>query len=164
MADHGAIQHPLLLALEQSSLGRAMREELLLYPAVEVLHILGFVALFAGIAVFDLRLLGLGRSLSPVHLARVCIPLAGYGLGLAIAMGLLLFSTEATHLAANPAFQIKLVLIACGLINVLLFHYGPWGNIVAWGETPPRAARVAAAASLLFWAGVVICGRLIAYL
>lgn len=164
MADHGAIQHPLLLVLEQSSLGRAMREELLLYPAVEVLHILGFVALFAGIAVFDLRLLGLGRVLSPVYLARVCIPLAGYGLGLAIAMGLLLFSTEATHLAANPAFQVKLVLIALGLINVLLFHYGPWGNIAAWGEKPPRAARVAAAASLLFWIGVVICGRLIAYL
>lgn len=164
MADHGAIQHPLLLALEHSSLGRAMREELLLYPAVEVLHILGFVALFAGIAIFDLRLLGFGRTLSPVQLARISIPLAGYGLGLAIAMGLLLFSTEATHLAANPAFQLKLVLIVLGLLNVLLFHYGPWGKIAAWSTEPPRTAKIAAGASLLFWTGVVICGRLIAYL
>jgi len=163
MAEHAPINHPLLVALEQSSLGRSMRESLLLYPAVEVLHILGFVTLFAGIVVFDLRILGFGRALVPAQLARISIPLAASGLALAIAMGLLLFSTEATHLAANPAFQIKLVLIALGLLNLLVFHLSSWGDVAAWDARVPVAARVAALASLLFWIGAVICGRLIAY-
>lgn len=164
MTGQGISAQPWLLALQDSALGTAMRESLWLYPLVEVLHILGFVALFAGIVVFDLRLLGFGRGLMPAHLARLCLPLAGAGLGLAIAMGLLLFSTEAAHLAANPAFQAKLLLIGCGLLNVAVFHVGRWRDPVAWGAVPPWPARLAAALSLLAWTGAVICGRLIAYL
>jgi hypothetical protein len=164
MVEHAPIKHPLLVALEQSGLGQSMRESLLLYPLVEVLHILGFVTLFAGIVLFDLRVLGIGRAIVPAQLARISIPLAAGGLGLAIAMGLLLFSTEATHLAANPAFQIKLVLIGLGLLNVWAFRRLPWGDIAGWGQHPPLGARISALASLLFWTGVVICGRLIAYL
>ncbi len=164
MGAHEAIRHPWLVALEQSGLGASMRESLLLYPLVEVLHILGFITLFAGIAVFDLRVLGFGRNLMPAHLARLCIPLAGAGLGLAIAMGLLLFSTEATHLAANPAFQFKLGLIGLGLLNVGVFHFAKWGKATSWGAVPPWPARVSAVLSLLAWTGAVICGRLIAYL
>jgi hypothetical protein len=34
-----------------------------------------------------------------------------------------------------------------------------WGT----GRTPPRKARMAGAASLLLWALIIVCGRMIAY-
>ncbi|WP_374632249.1 hypothetical protein [Ferrovibrio sp.] len=157
-----SVLHDWLLALENSGLGQTMRQSLVLYPVVEVLHILGFILLFAGIALFDLRLLGLARGLPLAQLARICLPMAGGGLLLAISMGLLLFSTEASHLAANPAFQIKLLLILLGLLNVAAFHWGWRGSQGQWRE-PTLPARAGAAASLAIWTSVVIFGRLIAY-
>ena len=50
-------------ALEASGLGQAMRQWLWLYPAVETVHIVGIALLFGSIAVLDLRLLGVGRSI-----------------------------------------------------------------------------------------------------
>ena len=58
-----ASQQPLLVSLEQSNLGAAMRESMWLYPAVEILHIFGFILLVGSIIGFDLRLLGLHRFL-----------------------------------------------------------------------------------------------------
>ena len=45
-------------AIEGSSLGQAMRESLWLYPAIEIVHIVGIALLFGSIAVLDMRLLG----------------------------------------------------------------------------------------------------------
>ena len=168
MAEHMPIRHPLLVALEESGLGQAMREQMLLYPVVEVLHILGFIALFSGIVLFDLRVLGFGRGLGPLlrpeALSRIALPVAAGGLGLAILMGILLFATEATHLAANPAFRLKLILILLGFANLAAFHFMPWGRMATWPATPPLPAKLAAGFSLLIWISVAICGRLIAYL
>ena len=53
-----------LAAIEASGLGVAMRQWLWLYPAVEVVHLAGIALLFGSIAVLDLRLLGLSRSIA----------------------------------------------------------------------------------------------------
>ena len=58
-----------LAAIERSALATAMRQELWLYPAVEILHIVGFVILVGSIAMLDLRLLGLSRELPVRRLA-----------------------------------------------------------------------------------------------
>src|SRR5918999_1661786 len=57
-------------ALEGSGLGQAMRQWLWLYPSVEIVHIAGIALLFGSIAVLDLRLLGLSRSIPVRRLAR----------------------------------------------------------------------------------------------
>jgi len=44
--------------LQESALGHTMRSSPVLYPAVEILHILGFVVLVGSILALDLRLLG----------------------------------------------------------------------------------------------------------
>ena len=56
-------------AIEASALGQAMRQWTWLYPAVETVHLAGIVLLVGSIAVLDLRLLGLGRS---VPVRRLC--------------------------------------------------------------------------------------------
>lgn len=164
--EHAASTHPWLIALEQSALGETMRSSLLLYPAVEVLHILGFILLVGSIVGLDLRLLGLSMGLPVAPFARHAVPLAMLGFCIAVPMGIMLFSTEATHIAVNPAFQVKLVCICIGLLNAALLHAGPWRAIDLWGATSyvPPLARLGALISLLAWCGAVIGGRLIAYL
>jgi len=164
--EHAASHHPLLISLEQSTLGAAMRESIWLYPTVEIIHIFGFILLVGSIAGFDLRLLGLHRYLPLTALARHAVPLAMIGFCTAAPAGFLLFATEATSIALNPAFQVKLFCVALGLGNAILFHLGPWRTIAVWGAADyvPPVARLGAITSLLAWTGAVIGGRLIAYL
>lgn len=162
-ATHGAPAW--LKGIEQSGLGRSLREGLWFYPTVEIIHILGFVLLIGGIAVYDLRLLGLGRKVPADLLARIALPTAITGFCLAIPAGGLLLTTEATAIAGNPAFQLKMVLIGLGLINAATFHFGIYRRVAEWNlGPPPLAARLAGGMSLVLWIGVLVCGRLIAYL
>src|SRR6266478_1237065 len=130
------------VALEQSGFAAAIRQSPWLYPAANVGHIVS-LTLFAGaVAVMDVRLLG----------------------GLA-ATGCVLFSAEASHLVLNPAFQLKVVVAAAGLINVAIYEL--WGRRVverlAPGATMPRRAKIAGMLSLGIWVVVAACGRSIAY-
>lgn len=154
----------LLAAVEASPVGQAMRSSLWLFPAVEVLHILGFSLLVGAIAAYDLRLLAARPLLPADHLGRLLLPVAVTGFLIAVPAGLLLFTSEATAFAANPMFWAKMGLLVLALLNIVVFHNGIGRRMVSWADIrPPLAARVAGAVSLLAWIGVLICGRLIAY-
>lgn len=153
-----------LVALEESGVGSAMRSSLWLFPAVEIVHILGFALLVGAIAAYDLRLIRGHAAVAAEPLGRVLLPVAAAGLAIAVPAGLLLFTSEATAFAVNPAFWAKMALLALGLANIAVFHLGV-GRSVGWwpARRPPMAARVAGAVSLACWIGVLTCGRLIAY-
>jgi hypothetical protein len=156
---------PWLIWVERSQLGTMLRESAWLYPAVEVCHILGFVVLVGAAAMFDLRLLGLSSAVSVHALARHLLPWARAGLGLAAPTGVLLFISDAASLAVNPAFQVKLMLIALAILNTLVFHRWTGRSMASWdvGRPTPVSAKLAGIVSLVLWCGVVIGGRLIAY-
>jgi len=154
----------IFLALQESALGHAMRGSPALYPAVEILHIIGFVVLVGSILALDLRLLGLGTAIPIQPMAQLLLPMSRFGFLLAICMGFLLFSADASHVVKNPAFQSKAVLIAAALVNVVIAHLGPWRRMAHWGTEAPGGAKVTALLSLLLWVGVVCAGRLIAYM
>jgi hypothetical protein len=153
-------------ALEQMPLAVAMRHELWLYPAVEIVHIAGFVVLVGSIAILDLRLLGLGRTLSVRALTRHVLPWTVGAFALIVPSGLLMFSAHASDFLTNRAFQLKLLLILCAGVNAALFHVGAYRTVRQWdGDVaPPAAARAHAGVSLLLWFSVIACGRLLAYL
>jgi len=154
-----------LVAIQESALGEAMRQSLLLYPAVEIVHLIGIALLVGSIVALDLRLIGLRRFLPASGMARHLLPIGILGFALAVASGSMLFATEAASLAFNPAFQLKLALIALGGLNAAVFHLGPWRAVAAWEHSiPPTAARVGGALSILLWLGALSCGRMIAYL
>jgi hypothetical protein len=152
--------------LEGSALGDAMRRSLWLYPGVEVVHIAGFALLVGAVLLFDLRLLGVSRTVSVRALARHVLPWAWIALLAIVPSGSALFSAHATEFAANPAFQVKLALIACAGVNAALFHRGVYRSVDAWDQhrATPTGAKVSALVSALIWIGVITCGRLIAYL
>ena len=154
-----------LVWLEHSGLGLAMRQWRWLYPIVEIVHISGFVLLVGAAAMFDLRLLGLSRRLPTEAMAGHLLPWARAGFALVLPTGLMMFVAHAGEMATNPAFRLKLLLIAAALLNAGLFHRGIFTSVAAWSteRRPPVAARLAAVASLLLWTGVIACGRLLAY-
>jgi hypothetical protein len=156
----------LLLALEQSSLGETMRHSLWTYPVVEVVHISGFAILVGAVVLFDLRLLGFSRTVSVRSLERHLLPWAWTAFLLIVPSGVAMLSAHATEFAANPAFRVKLVLIAFAGLNALVFHNGVYRSVSTWDQhqPTPAAARISGLLSLMIWFGVITCGRLIAYL
>jgi hypothetical protein len=151
--------------LESTPLPTAMRESPWLYPTVETAHIVGFVVLVGAAAMFDLRLLGFSRHLPVDETARHLLPWSRASLLLVVPTGLLLFASDATATWVNPAFRLKMLLLACAGVNALIFHRSTFRTVAAWNRDHPTPARAkgAAVASLMLWTGVISCGRLIAY-
>jgi hypothetical protein len=145
-------------ALEHGAVGQALRDSMWLYPAVEVLHIVGFALLVGAIAAFDLRVARAGPRLELGSWQRAVLPVARAGFALAVPMGLLLFSAEAGAYLGNPAFLLKMGLISAAVLNVLLFHALARRRRAAVGPL-----RLLAGLSLGLWLAVLICGRMIAY-
>jgi hypothetical protein len=154
-----------LLLLEESALAASVRGSAWLYPATETLHIAGFTVLVGAAAMFDLRLLGLSPEIRVTDLARHLLRWSRRGAAVAVPTGFLLFAAHATEVAANPAFRLKLALIGLAVLNALFFHARTMKQVEGWDVRvpPPPRARAAALASLSLWAGVICCGRLIAY-
>jgi hypothetical protein len=152
-----------LLWLESTSIAEAMRERRLLYPTVEIVHILGIVVLVGAAILFDLRLLGLSRQLSVAQLSRYVLPWARLGVLAVVPAGLLMFTANATALAGNPVFRLKLILIAAALLNALVFHWWTGKSLKTWDTGVPVAAKVSAVVSLVIWVSVISCGRLLAF-
>jgi hypothetical protein len=76
-----------------------------------------------------------------------------------------MFMAHATEMLENPAFLLKLLLIAAAFLNAGIFHRWPFRAVGDWDtELPaPPTARLAGVLSLLLWTGVIACGRLLAY-
>jgi hypothetical protein len=151
-------------ALERLPIADAMRQWLWLYPAVEIVHILGFVLLAGSIAMFDLRLLGFSRTLPVPALARHLLPWTLGALVLIVPSGFLMFTAHAGDFVANPVFLLKMGLLFAAGVNAAAFHVGPYRSVERWerDQTAPAAARLHAGASLAIWTGVIACGRLLA--
>src|SRR5882672_4122266 len=96
--------------IEASAIAQAMRHSLWLYPVVEIFHIAGFVVLVGAAAMFDLRLLGVSKSLPLTALARHLLPWSAGALLVVAPAGLMMFSAHASEFAGNGAFRLKLAL------------------------------------------------------
>jgi hypothetical protein len=155
----------LLNALEHGGLAQAMRDSMWLYPAVETVHIVGFIILVGSVIMFDLRVLGLSRRVPVSMLARHLLPWGAAALFLIVPAGLLMFSSDAGSLVGNRAFVLKMLLLMLAGTNAAAFHMGVFRTVSKWdqGMAAPLGARLHAGVSLLLWLAIVTCGRMIAY-
>lgn len=151
------------LWLEQGVVTDVVRQWVWLYPAIESLHLLGLALLVGAIALFDLRLLGFSHPLRITDLAQHLLPWADVGFAIAAITGGLLFAADVTPRAANPAYRIKLLLIALAGVNTALFQFR-YRSVRLWnrGVMVPMGVQAIAVTSLLLWIAVIICDRLIA--
>lgn len=144
----------------------ALHESIYAYPVVESLHVLT-LCVFLGLAVMiDLRLMGVVFRGTPLtELTRAVGPWLLGGFAVMVVTGVLLFYAIPVKTYLNVFFRIKVVLLVLAGLNALTFHLTIDRRRAEWDADliPPRRARVAGALSLLFWAGIVVAGRMIAY-
>ena len=155
----------LLHWLESSSWAVYIRQSLWLYPALEIVHIMGIAILVGAAFLFDLRLLGFSKNLSVDGLANHLLPWSRRGLWLIVPSGLLLFISNAETLGKDPTFWLKMILLVIAGINALVFHrfiYPPEMHLQAEIQLPV-ISKVSAVISIVVWIAVIACGRLLAY-
>ena len=127
------------------------------YPALEVMHIVGIALLVGSLVLFELRVWGLGAALPVAALARLALGVSWLGFAFAAASGLTMFAAQANDLLVNPAFRLKLALLAAAGLNAALFHAR------AGTARLDGVARWQGVLSIALWLGVIACGRSIAY-
>lgn len=159
-ADHAIAAPGWAVWLEASAFGEVARDSVWLYPLASIVHVLGIGLLVGAIVSFDLRALGVARTVPFGPAARLLLPVARAGFVAIVLSGVVMLAADATHLVTNEAFVVKAVLVALALVNVVLFHRVGWP---AEGTEPAALARTLAAVSLLLWLGVASAGRAIAY-
>ena len=137
------------------------------FPLLESIHVLSATFVLGTLLMVDLRLLGVAASQQAVtRISGELIPWSWGAFAVAVVTGIGMFITRAGTYMENPAFQIKLVLLALAGINMAAFHFGTFRRVAQWdlAATPTVAARFAGAASLVVWAGVMLAGRWVGHL
>jgi hypothetical protein len=150
--------------VESTDLSTAIREGALLYPIIGGFHLLA-IALFGGMLVMtDLRLLGWAMQRRTV--SDVLEQFRGWkraGFALVASSGLLLGWAEPLKLYRSPSFWAKMALLALVGVNALAFRNSVYENAKALDARLTPRAKLAAALSLILWAGLIVAGRLIAF-
>jgi hypothetical protein len=155
----------LLEWLEGTGLASIARESLYGFQVLVGIHILGLISSAGLLLWVDLRMLGLalpGERLTVVYHGLSKWFIAGFSI--MFLSGAALFAGFATSAYANTFFRIKIALILLAGINAIVFH-SLLKNIPAEADAsrPPGFARAAAILSILFWGGVILCGRMMSY-
>jgi len=148
--------------LEDTGVGRAVRDSIWLFPLVEGIHLIAFAVIGGAILLVDLRLLGLGLRRQPVALvAREAQPWLLGSLLVMIASGTLLFLSEAVKCYHSAPFRVKM----SALFLAILFTVTVRRRVAMGGEgsASPLRARLVALASLALWGGVAWGGRWIGF-
>ncbi|HTQ56510.1 MAG TPA: DUF6644 family protein [Bryobacteraceae bacterium] len=150
--------------IESTDLSTTIREGALPYPIIGGFHLLG-IALFGGMVLMtDLRLLGWALPRRMVSdIVQQSRPWKWAGFVLVAVTGLLLAWAEPQKLYRSPSFWIKMALLTLVGVHALVFRAGVYNNTAKLDQAVTGRARLAAALSLLLWAGLIVSGRLIAY-
>lgn len=157
---------PYLEQLSNAPFAVAISHGAILFPWLECIHVLAIALVVGTIAIVDLRLLGYAsHRRSADRLIVELLPYTWVAFGIAVLTGVLMFSSNAASYAHNAQFQLKLALILLAGINMAAFHLTVYRQIVEWDERhpPPTTARLAGAASLFLWTGVIFLGRWVGF-
>jgi len=132
------------------------------WPIAECVHFVGICLLIGTVGLFDLRMMGAvhGPSLPTLH--RM-VPWGVAGWLLCLASGAMFVLAAPFEYVENPAWVIKMVLIALAGVNMVIFYRTVASRVRHLPEDAPvpLAARVVAVVSLASWLGVMTCGRVI---
>ncbi len=154
-------------ALEAQPIAVFVKSSPWAYPILETAHVIGLGLLLGAIVLVDLRVLGVGSGIDRRALMRMALPIAWFGFAINAISGMLLFASSAVDLAGNASLQVKVILIAVALANVAIFHVADRAGLGLATEAtagPGTVSRASALLSLVLWVGVIVAGRMIAYI
>jgi hypothetical protein len=146
--------------LSATSFSQAIQVTSWAIPGIQTMHIVCLATLFAAALVFSLRIAGRGLTAEPLDRLAARFARAIYTLlFLLLVSGTLLIVAEPGRTITNPAFYVKMIMLALVLCITL------WLSAVAQRQLErPSAIHVAAAAlGMALWIGIIFAGRFIAY-
>lgn len=150
--------------LRHTPQGEFLRDAKWGWAIFESLHFLGMSMLLGTVGVFDLRLLGFAKRIPIAALHRL-IPIGISGFVINMVTGFCFLSATPDQYLYNLAFRWKVTFLAIAGLNVMIFYARTFRRLLDAppGATPPVAARVAGAVSLVAWIGVMSAGRLLTF-
>jgi hypothetical protein len=152
--------------LSETNFSKHLREAPYDFPILVIIHIVT-IALFGGMVVMgNLRVLGIAMRSAPVsELIDQFRPWKWTAFALLLASGTLLAMSDPVEYAGNIMFWISNVLLLVAGCNAILFHFGAYQSVAAWGSASraPESARRWAAVSLFLWIILIFAGRAIAF-
>ena len=152
--------------LENTPGSIALHESIWVYPIVESVHVLT-LCVFVGLTVmFDLRLVGACfTDMRVSQIYRRFGPWMLSGFAVMVASGSLLFYAAPVKTYLNIFFRLKMLCLLIALLNVGVFHFVTSRTMPRWDleRKLPVGGRLAGAVSLILWAAIAVCGRMIAY-
>jgi len=141
------------------------QQEPWLWPLMQSLHYVGGSLLLGTVGLFDLRLLGMAKGVSPAAMHKLIrFGIAGWCLNLML--GIVFFFGHPDQYFYNNSFRLKMLFMTVAGLNILAF-YGT-DAFVQMKKLPAGAAattrmKVIAAISLSMWVAILMCGRLITF-
>ena len=166
--DPAAPGRVILLLTQMSNTGLARwineSESVFGYPGILFLHTFGLAMVVGFSIAIDVRLLGVAPGIPAASLRRL-FPYIWFGFWVNAVSGLLLFMAGGPRKAMNPLFEIKLALVALGVVAMSLIHRQLFRIEIQsefkWEDT--RKSKFLAYASLAIWFAAIAAGRLLAY-
>jgi uncharacterized membrane protein len=132
----------------------------------QTIHIIGVAVVMISVVIINLRILGIaGRSQTASSIITQLTPWIWWAMLALLLTGLLQTLAEPGREIMNMTFRIKLLLLltVCGIT----FYYtkAVRADPHYWDvQGAHRTIGIALASlSIVFWVGIVVCGRLIAY-
>jgi hypothetical protein len=134
------------------------------WPICEALHFSGLVMIFGAVSFVDLRVLGLGRSISFAGAHRFIV-IAFAGIVISAMTGLMFISGTPDQYFYNSAFHWKLFFFGILILNLGWFYRKEFAALRALeaGEDARLSAKVSAAISLCALLGVMSAGRMLTF-
>jgi hypothetical protein len=144
--------------IERTPLAEALRNSRVLFPIVEIIHLIG-LALFAGpLFLINMALLGLAMRRQPVaEFARALLPWTRAGIALLLVTGPMMFAAQATKWYGNPVFWFKMALLAVAIVFQWSVHRRVTSEASAFGLRP---AKFIGSVSLLLWISTALSAKI----
>ena len=156
----------LLQTVNDSAIGTLIRENGVIFPWLEVVHVLAITTVVGTIALVDLRLLGLASTSYPVsRLTKSILPLTWIAFAVALVSGALMVSSQPANYFANFAFRMKMLMLLAAALNMAVFHMLTMRGLPLWDRDAPvpAAAKAAGVLSVIIWVTIVALGRWIGF-
>jgi len=154
----------MLSRLEGSQFSDWVRDELWGWPLALTLHEFGTAVVVGFVLIIWLRLVGLFETIPVASLNRL-FPVIWIAFALQFLTGFALWMTKPTQYVFDLAFTLKIAFVVGGAALTLHVQGVVRREAAAWEATgvSSRAIRFATATFLMWW-GVLVMGRLTAYL
>lgn len=151
---------PFFQFVEESGLGRAVRESVWAFAVIESIHLIALVTMGGAALLVDMRLLNLGLTNRPVsELTEDAARFFNLGLIGLILSGIGLFASEAVKCYYSFPFWVKIIT----LFVAIAFSYAVRNPIARRAQDGGGSKAFVALASIALWFVVAAAGRWIGF-